>query len=80
MSRIPFSEIPTKLSGMKYANFYYTAEEWVKKTGEDPRCYPKYFEANRFGQYGITDYGRKIFKVYYNQISENWQALGVNNR
>lgn len=67
-----------KLAGMKYCSYSYTAEEWVAKTGVDPRTF-KEIDIRENGLCGWTKRAEELYQQRHTTTHNNWTALGVNH-
>ena len=66
-----------KLSGMAYHSGKYTPDEWIEKTGADPRGVPGIVVTPR-NQFCIwTPAAEKIVSGHFQNVKQNWAALGV---
>lgn len=66
-----------KLAGMVHAQGSYTPEEWVKKTGIDPRGWPGFISITSNGKCIWTLKAEELYQKYCKQRDDNWKALGV---
>ena len=71
------AEILGKLSGMRYGNYKYTAEEWIEKTGADPRMLGTLIDIRPNGLCGWTKRAEEAYKETQRGIKQNWAALGI---
>jgi hypothetical protein len=68
-----------KLSGMCFCNGYYTPEEWITKTGTDPRRYPNYIRIDTIGKCVWTEKAERAYKSHRETVWHNWHVLGIAN-
>jgi hypothetical protein len=64
-----------KISGMLYAAYKYTAEEWQEKTGVNPAHLSPHFFKTHNKRYALSDEARAII-IYDDQRAQmNWYAI-----
>ena len=67
-----------RLSGMRRAQGYYTAEEWEEKTGINPKRFaPKYIGIRKSGLCVWEESAENVYQTERARVRSNWAALGV---
>lgn len=56
----------------------YTAQEWLEKTGHDPRHFPCWFYVSPGNQFcTMTPEGKQTLAAHFDAVRRNWNALGI---
>lgn len=66
-----------KLAGMQNKSGYYDADEWLEKTGVDPRDIPEYVKILKNGLCVLTNSAINVLDNHFDSRSKSLNSLGV---